>query len=91
MNENEDILRALKKLEECRREREAEERALASLKTELAEAEKRDEDSTQELQTRIRMAELAIRNLRDQCIQLDRIFRSYPVKATRKTDTGEGS
>lgn len=86
MNENGDVCRALKKLAECRREREAKERALESLKVELAEA---DEDNTQELQTQIRMAELAIRNLHEECTRLNRVFRSDPVKATKIT--GEGS
>lgn len=91
MSENGDVLRALQEYAERRREREAKERALASLKVELAEAEKRDEDNTliQELQTQIREAELEIRTLNEECIQLNRVFRSDPVKATKIT--GEGS
>lgn len=91
MNENGDGLRALKELEECRREREAKERALQSLKAELAEAENRDEDNIQELRTQITMTELAIRTLHDRCEQLNRVFRANPIRAARKTDTGESS
>lgn len=86
MSENGDGLRALQEYAERRREREAKERALASLKAELAEA---DEDNTQELQTQVREAELAIRNLHEECTRLNRVFRSDPVKATKIT--GEGS